>query len=173
MAAVADAVARILAAYEPYGGGQSSDPLELVDANRAVALLTAGCAAALLEPPQRAAALPASRRPRPAHPDAGVVARTCSPGCATRSPRPVTRSCRSCSTRLRAYPAPGRPAPHAAPVVPIRLAAPDGRELAFLSTTTLFGTPGDVTVDERRSRPSCPRTTPRHSTDAAAPPITA
>jgi hypothetical protein len=32
--------------------------------------------------------------------------------------------------------------------VPIRPAAPDGRELAFLSTTTLFGTPGDVTVDE-------------------------
>ena len=24
----------------------------------------------------------------------------------------------------------------------------DGRELAFLSMTTLFGTPGDVTVDE-------------------------
>jgi hypothetical protein len=50
---------------------------------------------------------------------------------------------------LRTYPAPpAEPAPHAAPVVPIRLAAPDGRELAFLSTTTLFGTPGDVTVDE-------------------------
>jgi hypothetical protein len=40
------------------------------------------------------------------------------------------------------------PAPGPVPVVPIRLRALDGRELAFLSTTTLFGTPGDVTVDE-------------------------
>ena len=51
---------------------------------------------------------------------------------------------------LRAYPAPPADAAplHAAPVVPIRLRAVDGSELAFLSTTTLFGTPGDVTVDE-------------------------
>src|SRR6185312_7247184 len=50
---------------------------------------------------------------------------------------------------LRAYPAPSDgTATHAAPVVPVRLRGPGGRELAFLSTTTLFGTPGDVTVDE-------------------------
>ena len=51
---------------------------------------------------------------------------------------------------LRAYPAPpaDRGPAHAAPVVPVRLRDPDGRELAFLSTTTLFGTPGDVTVAE-------------------------
>ena len=49
-----------------------------------------------------------------------------------------------------AYPAPpaGPDPGHAAPVVPLRLATSDGRELAFLSTTTLFGTPGDVTVAE-------------------------
>ena len=41
-----------------------------------------------------------------------------------------------------------RPAPDQSPVVTLRLRGADGRELAFLSTTTLFGTPGDVTVDE-------------------------
>jgi hypothetical protein len=32
--------------------------------------------------------------------------------------------------------------------VPLRLALPDGRQLAFLSTTTVFGTPVDVTLAE-------------------------
>ena len=51
MAAVADAVARILTAYEPYPALVVDRHWELVDANDAVAVLTAGCAPALLEPP--------------------------------------------------------------------------------------------------------------------------
>ena len=49
---------------------------------------------------------------------------------------------------LQRYPAPPAEVLTAAPVVPIRLRTPGGRELAFVSTTTLFGTPGDVTVSE-------------------------
>ena len=51
MAAVADAVTRILAAYEPFPALVVDRHWELVDANEAVAVLTAGCAPALLEPP--------------------------------------------------------------------------------------------------------------------------
>ena len=51
LAAVADAVARILAAYEPFPALVVDRHWELVDANAAVDRLTAGCAPALLEPP--------------------------------------------------------------------------------------------------------------------------
>ena len=51
MAAVADAVARIFAAHEPYPALVVDRHWELVDANGAVAVLTAGCAGTLLEPP--------------------------------------------------------------------------------------------------------------------------
>ena len=69
MAAVADAVTRILTAYEPYPALVVDRHWELVDANDAVAVLTAGCApgpagAAV----QRAAPVPAPRRARAAHP---------------------------------------------------------------------------------------------------------
>jgi transcriptional regulator with XRE-family HTH domain len=150
MAAVADAVARILAAYEPYPALVVDRHWELVDANRAVAVLTAGCAGTLLEPPCNVLRLclhPDGLAPRiltlgswRAH----LLARLRHQVSATGDPQ-----LRKLLDELRAYPAPpAEPAPHAAPVVPIRLTAPDGRELAFLSTTTLFGTPGDVTVDE-------------------------
>ena len=150
MAAVADAVARILAAYEPYPALVVDRHWELVDANRAVALLTAGCAPALLEPPCNVLRLCL-------HPD-GLAPRIRTLGSwrahlLARLRHQVATTgdlqLQELLDELRAYPAPpADPAPHAAPVVPIRLAAPDGRELAFLSTTTLFGTPGDVTVDE-------------------------
>jgi transcriptional regulator with XRE-family HTH domain len=55
---------------------------------------------------------------------------------------------------LSAYPVPQRPA-HAAPidsgnafVVPLQLATPGGDVLSFISTTTVFGTPIDVTLSE-------------------------
>jgi MmyB-like transcription regulator ligand binding domain len=151
LAAVADAVARLLAAYEPFPALVVDRHWELVDANEAVALLTAGCAPALLEPPCNVLRLCL-------HPD-GLAPRITTLGswrahllgrlrhqvAATGDP-----ALAALLDELRAYPAPpADPGPaHAAPVVPVRLRGPDGRELAFLSTTTLFGTPGDVTVAE-------------------------
>lgn len=56
---------------------------------------------------------------------------------------------RALADELSAYPGPDAPSDHdpGALVVPLRFAAPGG-ELAFLSTTTVFGTPMDVTVAE-------------------------
>lgn len=150
MAAVADAVARLLTAYEPFPALVVDRHWELVDANSAVDLLTAGCAPRLLEPPcnvLRLALHPDGLAPRirtlgswRAH----LLARLRHQIAATGDP-----VLQDLHDELRTYPAPpAEPAPHAAPVVPLRLTAPDGRELAFLATTTLFGTPGDVTVDE-------------------------
>jgi transcriptional regulator with XRE-family HTH domain len=150
LAAVADAVARILAAYEPFPALVVDRHWELVDANAAVDRLTAGCAPALLEPPCNVLRLclhPDGLAPRivtlgswRAH----LLARLRHQVAATGDPR-----LQELLDELRTYPAPPGEAPqYAAPVVTMRLRDPDGRELAFLSTTTLFGTPGDVTVDE-------------------------
>ena len=150
MAAIADAVARLLAAYEPYPALVVDRHWELVDANTAVALLTAGAAPALLEPPCNVLRLCL-------HPD-GLAPRIRSLGSwrahlLSRLRHQITatgdRALQELYDELRGYPAPPAVEPeHAAPVVPLRLAAPGGRELAVLSTTTLFGTPGDVTVAE-------------------------
>jgi transcriptional regulator with XRE-family HTH domain len=150
MAAVADAVTRLLAAYAPFPALVVDRHWELVDANDAVDLLTAGCAPALLAPPCNVLRLclhPDGLAPRirtlgtwRAH----LLARLRHQAAATGDPH-----LQDLLDELRAYPAPAaEPAPHAAPVVPFRLRTADGRELAFVSTTTLFGTPGDVTVDE-------------------------
>lgn len=151
MAAVADAVARILAAYEPFPALVVDRYWELVDANEAVALLTAGCAPALLEPPCNVLRLclhPDGLAPRIrtlASWRAHLLTRLRHQIAATGDAR-----LEALLAELRGYPAPrADPGPaHVEPVVPVRLRGADGRELAFLSTTTLFGTPGDVTVDE-------------------------
>ena len=149
MALVADAVTRILAAYGPFPALVVDRYWVLVDANEAVDLLTAGCAPALLEPPCNVLRLCL-------HPD-GLAPRILTLGSwrghllarlrhqirATGDPR-----LQELLDELRRYPAPAAERLAApAPVVPIRLRTARG-ELAFLSTTTLFGTPGDVTVDE-------------------------
>lgn len=152
MAAVADAVARILAAYEPCPALVVDRHWDLVDANAAVGRLTVGCAPALLEPPCNVLRLclhPDGLAPRildlavwRAH----LLARLRHQIAATGDPR-----LQELLDELRAYPGGDgdRSAPaHVAPVVSLRLRDVDGSELTFLSTTTLFGTPGDVTVDE-------------------------
>ena len=149
MAAVADAVRRILAAYEPFPALVVDRHWELVDANAAVDALTAGCAPHLLEPPCNVLRLclhPDGLAPRiltlgswRAH----LLARLRHQLAATGDP-----VLQELLDELQRYPAPPAEVPTAAPVVPIRLRAPGGRELAFVSTTTLFGTPGDVTVAE-------------------------
>jgi transcriptional regulator with XRE-family HTH domain len=152
MAAVADAVARILAAYEPCPALVVDRHWDLVDANAAVARLTAGCAPALLEPPCNVLRLclhPDGLAPRIldlAAWRAHLLARLRHQIAATGDPR-----LQELLDELRAYPGGDRSAStpaHVAPVVSLRLRDVDGAELTFLSTTTLFGTPGDVTVDE-------------------------
>lgn len=149
MAAVAAAVTRILGAYQPFPALVVDRHWELVDANEAVDLLTTGCAPALLEPPCNVLRLCL-------HPD-GLAPRILTLGSwrahllarlrhqirATGDPR-----LQELLDELRRYPAPAaEPVAAPEPIVAIRLCTARG-ELAFLSTTTLFGTPGDVTVDE-------------------------
>ncbi|MDT7581697.1 MAG: hypothetical protein QOK35_2961, partial [Pseudonocardiales bacterium] len=138
MAAVADAVARILAAYEPCPALVVDRHWDLVDANAAVARLTAGCAPALLEPPCNVLRLclhPDGLAPRIldlAAWRAHLLARLRHQIVATGDPR-----LQELLDELRAYPGGDRSAPtpaHVAPVVSLRLRDIDGAELTFLST---------------------------------------
>ena len=77
----------------------------------------------------------------------------CSAGYAARQTGPATRSSASCLTSCGAIPATarglaiqGRRAPDDV-VVPMRIRL-GGDELSFLSTTTVFGSPLDITVAE-------------------------
>jgi len=91
-----------------------------------------------------APAAPEPARPRPAGRHLG--------------PAPVVRGDGALTAERRDGPAPrrgpaaGPPAPHdpdaGGIAVPLRLRAPGGGELAFLSTITTFGTATDVTVAE-------------------------
>ncbi|TQF68265.1 helix-turn-helix transcriptional regulator [Rhodococcus spelaei] len=158
MAAVAAAVGQILEAQLPNPTVVVDRHWTMVAGNAAVALFTDGCAARLLEPPVNVLRLSL-------HPD-GMATRIVNLGqwrahllhrldsqiAATGDP-----VLRELAAELAEYPGgdddtvPGR---HegaglmpGALVVPIRFATAAG-ELAFLSTTTVFGTPLDVTVAE-------------------------
>jgi transcriptional regulator with XRE-family HTH domain len=150
MAAVHDAIERVLAAHEPYPAVVLDGQWELVAANPAVALLTGGCAPALLEPPVNVLRLTL-------HPD-GMAPRVLNlpewrahlldrlDGDITATADPALISLRA---ELIRYPC---PAPAARPdtrsiLVPLRLRA-HGHDLSLLSTTTVFGTPRDVTLAE-------------------------
>jgi transcriptional regulator with XRE-family HTH domain len=152
MGQVRDAVRRLLAAHEPYPAVAVDRRWELVDGNAGVALITAGCAAHLLEPPVNALRLSL-------HPE-GMAPRIANLAewrghLLGRLRREVTATqdaqLRSLLAELEAYPggdaaAETRPGPGAI-AVPLRLRH-DGAELAFLSTITTFGTPLDITVSE-------------------------
>lgn len=150
MASVADAIGKILTAHSPYPAVVIDRHWNMVDANDAVAILTEGCAAELLEPPVNVLRLslhPNGMAPR--IPDLAlwrghVLHRL-------RHQIAVTGDdgLRALLGELDGYPGgtvdsadlPG------SLVVPLRVRHHDS-ELAFLSTTTMFGTPLDVTVAE-------------------------
>ncbi len=162
------AVERVLAAHEPYPALAVDRSWTLVAANRAVALLTAGAAPALLAPPVNVLRLSL-------HPD-GVAPRIVNYGewrahVLARLRREAAAAgddaLAALADELHGYPPP-RPAPRgpsagrgagdgngagdgagdgAGVFVPLRLAAGDA-VLSFLSTTTVFGTPADVTLAE-------------------------
>jgi transcriptional regulator with XRE-family HTH domain len=153
MGAVRDAVKRLLAAHEPYPAVAVDRRWELLDGNAGVALITAGAAAHLLEPPINALRLslhPEGMAPRIANLAewrGHVLGRLRREVAATQDPQ-----LRSLLAELEAYPGDDTPAPETRPgageiVVPLRLRS-DAGELSFMSTVTTFGTPLDITVSE-------------------------
>jgi transcriptional regulator with XRE-family HTH domain len=154
MQVVKEAVDLVLAGHEPYPALAIDRHWNLVAANRAVAPLLEGVAPELLEPPVNVLRISL-------HPD-GLGSRTVNLAfwrehILTRLARQVELShdpvLAALHEELSAYPAPdstghrlddGR---YGDLVVPIRLRTPSGI-LSFFTTTTVFGTAIDVTLDE-------------------------
>jgi transcriptional regulator with XRE-family HTH domain len=150
MAPVRDAVAAILAGYEPYPALVVDRSWNLVSANAGVAVLTAAAAAPLREPPVNVLRLSL-------HPDGlaphitnlpqwrghvlGRLAREAAAGGDGRLA--------ALHRELAGYPGGVEPAEHPeqAVAVPLRVRL-GGRELAFISTVTTFGTALDITAAE-------------------------
>jgi transcriptional regulator with XRE-family HTH domain len=147
-ACVKAALDRLLASHEPYPALVLDRHWDVVAANVAVASLTAGAAAHLLEPPVNALRLslhPEGVAPRivnlgewRAHLLHDLDAQVAATG---------DETLQALRDELAGYPGPdGEPAPHDV-FIPLRLATPDG-ELRFLSTRTTFATATDVTLSE-------------------------
>jgi transcriptional regulator with XRE-family HTH domain len=147
------AIDLVLAGHEPYPAIAVDRHWTLVASNRAVAPLLAGVDPSLLRPPVNVLRLglhPAGLAPRTANlPEwrAHLLERLRRQ--ITISADPVLLQLLG---ELRAYPAPTTAAAesdgeHPAVVVPFRLLTEHG-ELAFFSTTTVFGTPVDITLSE-------------------------
>ncbi|WP_040525192.1 helix-turn-helix domain-containing protein [Gordonia effusa] len=147
MAAVASAIAQILQAHLPNPAVVVDRHWTMVDANPAIALLTKGCAAELLEPPinvLRLALHPDGMAPRIANlaqVSAHLIGRL-RHQIAVTGDRTLTRL----ADELETYPAgPGHEMSHSELLVPIQIDTAAG-ELNLMSTTTVFGAPRDVTV---------------------------
>jgi len=149
MAAARQAIDLVLRGHEPYPA-LAVDHRTLVSYNRAVPLLMAGAAPALLQPPVNVLRLSL-------HPD-GLAPRIVNLAAwrthvFERLRQQIVASgdddLGALAEELRAYPGPGRAEPAADQhvVVPLVLDTPDGT-LSFFSTTTVFGTPVDVTLSE-------------------------
>ena len=151
MSVVNDAINSMLGGHEPYPAVVVDRHWELVAANAASAVLTDGSAAHLLEPPVNVLRLSL-------HPD-GMAPRILNLGdwrnhilhrLAHQEQTTGDAQLRELHDQLAAYPGgrqviPGGGGP--AIVVPLRYRTPHG-DLSFFSTTTVFGTPLDVTVAE-------------------------
>jgi transcriptional regulator with XRE-family HTH domain len=146
LAPIRAAVDTVLAGYEPYPALVVDRGWTLVAANRGVGLLTAAAAPHLLEPPVNVLRLGL-------HPDGlarhivnlaewrgHLLARLAREAAADPGLAALHRE-------LSGYPGGTAPSPEQAVAVPLRLVL-DGRELAFVSTVTTFGTALDVTAAE-------------------------
>jgi transcriptional regulator with XRE-family HTH domain len=150
MQAVHEAIEHVLRAHEPYPAVVIDTSWDLVAANDAVPLLTAGAAAALLEPPVNVLRLSL-------HPD-GMAPRIVNLSewrahLLDRLSRDIESTAAPALIALRdelvTYPSPppaARPDTRAI-LVPLRLRV-QGAVLSLFSTTTVFGTPRDVTLSE-------------------------
>ncbi len=150
MSAVHDAIEHVLRAHEPFPAVVIDARWEMVAANDAVPLLTEGAAAALLEPPVNVLRLslhPEGMAPRIVNlPEwrAHLLDRLDRDVESTADPALI-----ALRGELATYPSPppvSRPDTRAI-LVPLRLRAQD-TVLSLLSTTTVFGTPRDVTLSE-------------------------
>jgi transcriptional regulator with XRE-family HTH domain len=150
------AIELVLKGHEPYPALAVDRHWQLVTANSAVERLLAGAAPSLLKHPINVLRLSL-------HPD-GLAPRIANLGewrqhLIERLRRQVDISAdpvlAALLEELRGYPCPTRPGrPHAGPnrdfggvVVPFKLLS-EGRLLSFFSTTTVFGTPLDITLSE-------------------------
>lgn len=150
------AVELVLAGHEPAPAIAFNRHWTLVAANRVVVPLLAGVDPALLQPPvnlMRLALHPAGLAPRVINFGewrAHLIARLREQVAVSGDPAlsdllsEVTAFPLPTTTRAQPYPPPGERAPL---VVSLRVRSPIG-ELAFFSTTTVFGTPVDITLDE-------------------------
>ncbi|MGW5226156.1 helix-turn-helix domain-containing protein [Nocardia niigatensis] len=151
MQSVRDALRRILGGLEPHPALAIDAGWTMVDANAGIGLFLDGIDPALLQPPVNALRLTL-------HPD-GISTRIINLAewrghLFERLQRQIevtgSPELTALLQELRAYPggeeSPGLPEPDQA-VVPLRVRL-DGHELAFLSVTTVFGTPMNVTVAE-------------------------
>jgi transcriptional regulator with XRE-family HTH domain len=153
MGPVRDALDAVLRGHEPYPAVVVDRHWGMVAGNRAVALLTEGVDPALLEPPVNVLRL--SLHPDGMAPRIVNLAEWRSHLLERLGRQAVTSgdpALAALHAELAALPG-GGPAPTHDPDVaeiatPLRLRAPDGGELAFLSTITTFGTATDVTVAE-------------------------
>lgn len=156
LASARKAIELVLKGHEPYPALAVDRHWTLVDANKAVTPLLAGAAPALLKPPVNVLRLSL-------HPD-GLAPRIANLAewrahLFERLRKQIEISADpvlvALLDELRALPAPSHPrrpppAPnpdYAGVVVPLQLATEAG-VLSFLSTTTVFGTPVDVTLSE-------------------------
>lgn len=150
MAPVRAAIDLILEAHDPYPALVVDRAWELIAANRAVTLLTAGVAPHLLELPVnvlRVSLHPEGVAPRIvnlAEWRAHLLQRLRRQIAMTGDPALV-----ALLAELQAYPAPPGPAHDARQsiAVPLRLHTPQG-ELAFISTVATFGTAVEVTASD-------------------------
>jgi transcriptional regulator with XRE-family HTH domain len=155
LAAASAAVERILAGHEPHPALAIDRHWTLVFANRAVTPLLAGIDAALLQPPVNVLRLslhPAGLAPRignfrqwRAH----VIGRLAQQIDVTADPVLM-----ALIEELKSYPVPVKARPHVPSArdqqgiaVPLELVTEDGT-LAFLRTTTVFGTAVDISLSE-------------------------
>ena len=150
MAAARRAIELVLKGHEPYPALAVDRHWTLVSYNRVVPMLMAGAAPALLQPPVNVLRLSL-------HPD-GLAPRICNLGAwrahvLERLRQQVATSAdavlAALADELRGYPGAraDEPAPEQNVVVPLVVDTPDGT-LSFISTTTVFGTPVDVTLSE-------------------------
>lgn len=149
--AAREAVERVLAAHMPYPALALDRGWTMLAANAAVTPLLGGADPALLTPPVNVLRLslhPAGLAPRIRNLSewrAHLLERLRHQAALTADP-----ALASLLAELRAYPAPLETgaADHAAIAVPLRLAVEGHGTLCFLSTTTVFGTPVDITLSE-------------------------
>ncbi len=150
MSAVNDAINAVLDGHLPYPAVVVDRHWELVAGNAAIGLLTAGAAAHLLEPPVNVLRL--SLHPEGMAPRIANLAQWRSHllhRLAHQADATGDEELHRLHEELAGYPGGGERVSDARGgiVVPLRYRTPEG-ELALFSTTTVFGTPLDVTVAE-------------------------